>query len=270
MGTQRLTISALVGLLLAVMVTTAARIRVRPRSTILTGLVTLTLLLAAATPSLAAPADAPSPNGQPPEGVTEMCLVGKGVNGRPTAPPQCLLYLPPNGANRPDFKRLQVIGTSVGPDGVLLDRPQVVDATDRNVVVAGKGRTKDGKTEEVNVRPADFTVAYVNCDLILYEHDNNGGDSVCFNGPGDWDLAWVFTWGSPFGWHDQASSYESQTRYWTIVLCVDPLTGGYWCNADLMHIPWVYPYALNWIDAWGGSPNWPYTWNDAISGVSIY
>jgi hypothetical protein len=232
----------------------------------------LAIFVSTAMTALAAP---PDPVAVEDKRIEERCVIGIGSDGAPTKVAQCLLFLLPRDVERPDLKRLEVIGTSLGADGVLLDQPQTVDATDRNVVVAGPGRATDGSTKQVVVRPGDFTAAYVNCSLILYEGVNNSGDSVCFQGAGNWpDLAWVFTFGSPTGWHDRASAYESQTgaaNNYVIILCVEPLDSYNLCNhADRMPIPYTYPYALGWIDALGGSPNWPYTWNDRISGVSIY
>lgn len=232
----------------------------------------LAILLATTVTVLAAPTDTPTVNGKR---IKERCVIGIGIDGVPTKVPQCLLFLLPPDVERPDLKRLEVIGTSLGADGVLLDQPQTVDATERDVVVEGSGRAKDGTAKQVVVRPGDYTAAYANCSLILYEGANNSGDSVCFQGAGNWpDLAWVFTFGSPTGWHDRASAYESQTgaaNNYVIILCVEPLDSYNLCNhADRMSIPYTYPYALGWIDALGGSPNWPYTWNDRISDVSIY
>ena len=243
----------------------------RQRSWKLTALAILTLLLSAMLTGFASPPGTPTAPGKR---IKERCVIGIGIDGAETKVAQCLLFLLPADTVRPDLKRLEVIGTSLGAEGTLLDQPQVVDATDRLLVVEGSGRAKDGTVRQVAVQPGAFTAAYANCSLILYENASNGGDSVCFQGKGRWDdLVWVRTFGSPGGWHDRASAYESQTgpaNIYVIVLCVDPLDPNYGiCYADRMAIPYTYPYALSWIDAWGGSPNWPYTWNDRISGVDI-
>lgn len=180
--------------------------------------------------------------------------------------PQCLLYLLPEGVNRPDLKRLQVIGSSVGPEGTLLDQPQTVDATDRKVAVKGKARTKDGTPKDVTIQPAQYAASCQASDLNLYEDINNGGDALCLVAPYAGcridELVYWPTWGSPAGWHDQASSYESIYRRYRMFLHVDPNQTG-----SFMNVPWAYPWAQTWIDGAGVPGVPPYTWNDRLSSI---
>ena len=78
-------------------------------------------------------------------------------------------------------------------------------------------------------------------------------------------MATLYSFSHPGGWDNIVSAYESRTQNRNIVLYVDPNNTG-----DAMGIPSTYPYALNWIDAQGGSPNYPYTWNDRLSSFIIY
>ena len=251
----------------------------KPHSKSRTLLTTLILFLLTATPTLATPLSTPTTNSK---AINEMCVVGKSVaNGMPTTVAQCLLYHLPSGTVRPNFKRLEVVGYSEGPVGILLDQSRVVDATDSNVEVRGLGRTSNGNKEEIKFQPSNYTAAYTSCALILYQDAQNGGDSVCFNPTTSpyivQDLAWVLTYGSPGGWADRASAYETARAsgaYYPnqVNMCIDPLQYGPYCNQVPMIVDGGnhYPWALDWIDAWGGPAYAPYTWNDSISGIVIY
>ena len=143
----------------------------RTRSLVTIAFLTLTLLLSTATASLAAPA--------PAKHIQEKCLLGIGLNGERTDTLQCLLYRLPGGSNKADLKRLEVVGISIGSDGMLLDQPQTVDATDPKVMVRGTGRMQSGQTKEFNVTPASVQGYCDGADIIFYEGIYNSGDSVC-------------------------------------------------------------------------------------------
>lgn len=225
----------------------------RPRYILLTALATLTLLLSSVTTTLAAPTG--------PKHLQEVCLQGMTLQGERVDGVYCLLYQLPEGTKKAELKRLEVVGTSVGSEGVLLDQPQTVDATDRNAVVRGQGRSKDSQLKEVDVNPAMVMAYCSGADIIFYEGIYNSGDSVCVY-PNTYpyvllDMSSLISFSHPFGWDNIMSAYESPTANRNIALYQD-YGAPYGGNA--MIIPFNYAYALDWVGSF---------WSDTISSFRI-
>lgn len=173
-----------------------------------------------------------------PPNATEWCALVIGAGGI-TERYNCVLFLMPPGAEKPDPKHLTILGVNSGwvvTD--LLPAPRTIDATDQRAVVRGQGQTRDGKSRQVDVQPQyvsnDCGIYGGYVDIFLYDGGAYNGDVLCLTATSPPEGNGYL---GDFGWNDRMSSWKMNDYSRRVQFYLDAWYASYWGTTCTSAVP---------------------------------